>query len=151
MKYKYCERDIGEMIKSVLFLDESHLQKFNSRKLEDIFVFFFLWHIYFYLKVIRKETGNCYLLRTSLVRLMIHRDNYLRLSRMSGRFTLQNPVATNKQVIKLGVHLLLRAGNKVVKLRDTPAATYIHIMPVVSAIMLAEKRISFPSSSLVAR
>lgn len=65
---------------------------------------------------------------------------------------LQNPVASNKQVVKLGMHLLLRAGNKAIKLRDTPAAmtyayarikcvscTYARLCP------LYEKR--FPSSS----
>lgn len=38
---------------------------------------------------------------------------------------LQNPVAPNKQVVKLDVHPLLRGGNKAVKLHAIPpAATY---------------------------
>jgi len=33
-------------------------------------------------------------------------------------------ILSNKQVVKLAVHLLLRVGNKAVKLRDTPATKH---------------------------
>jgi len=49
---------------------------------------------------------------------------------------LQNPVAPNKQVVKLDVHSLLRGGNKVVKLRDTTGGD---VKRLVYAFMFAKK------------
>ena len=126
VKCKYCGRDIGcKMIKSVLFLStisswrdsKTCLRKFNSWKLENI-----LFSFFFILKILQETfcrfSGRVFtpINNTSC------RDNYSRTTFPNG--TLQNPVMSNKQVIKLGVHLLLRAGNKAVKLRDTSAATH---------------------------
>lgn len=79
---------------------------------------------------------------------MHYRNGYVRLSRMSG--LLQNPVASNKQVVKLNVHSLLRGGNKVVKLYAiSPAATHAHIKRLVVMFVKKMRLLSFIAYQLM--